>query len=114
MQILWIICNIALKNNDSIAIEIEIDNMSDEDRKKYFRELSADTPITNYQRELLDKKRIFQESAEKVNTIEKIASRKLTDVQMFAFSFFDGSHICRCLPIFCLSDVPRHNFRPSK
>ena len=35
-------------------------------------------------------------------------------LQMFAFSFFDGSHICRFLPIFCPSDVPQHNFCPSK
>lgn len=89
MQILWIICDIALKNNDSIAIEIEVENMSDEDREQYFRELSADSPITNYQRALLDKKRVFQESAEKVNTIERIASRKLTDDEMESLYSFD-------------------------
>lgn len=82
MQILWIICNIALKNNDSIAIKIEVDNMSEEEKKQYFRELSADTPITNYQRELLDQNRIFQASAEMVNMIEKIASKELTDDEM--------------------------------
>ncbi len=35
-------------------------------------------------------------------------------LQMFAFSFFDGSHICRCLSIFCSSDVPQHNSCSSK
>ena len=34
--------------------------------------------------------------------------------QMFAFSFFGGNFICRFLPIFCPSNVPRHNFCPSK
>ena len=34
--------------------------------------------------------------------------------QMFAFSFFGGNVICRFLPIFCPSDVPRHNLCPSK
>lgn len=27
-------------------------------------------------------------------------------LQMFAFSFFDGTHICRCLPILCPYGVP--------
>ena len=89
MQILWIICNIALKNNDSIAIEIDVDNMSDKDRERYFRELSADTPSAKYQRELLDKNGIFQESAEKVNMIEKIASKKLTDDELESLYSFD-------------------------
>jgi len=30
--------------------------------------------------------------------------------QMFAFSFFDGSHICRFLPILRPSTVPRSHF----
>ena len=34
--------------------------------------------------------------------------------QMFAFSFFGGNVICRFLPIFCPSDVPRHNICTSK
>lgn len=34
--------------------------------------------------------------------------------QMFAFSFFGGSFICRFLPIFCPPGVPRHSFHISK
>lgn len=34
--------------------------------------------------------------------------------QMFAFSFFGGSFICRFLPIFCPPGVPRHSFQISK
>jgi len=30
--------------------------------------------------------------------------------QMFAFSFFGGSFICRFLPIFCPPGVPRNSF----
>jgi len=30
--------------------------------------------------------------------------------QMFAFSFFGGSFICRLLPIFCPPGVPRNSF----
>lgn len=35
-------------------------------------------------------------------------------LQMFAFSFFDGSHICRFLPILRPSTVPRSHFRHQK
>ena len=33
-------------------------------------------------------------------------------LQMFAFSFFDGSHICRFLQILRPSTVPRHTICP--
>ena len=33
---------------------------------------------------------------------------------MFAFSFFDGSHICRFLPILRPPTVPRSHFRHPK
>ena len=36
------------------------------------------------------------------------------DLQMFAFSFFDGSHICRFLPILRPPTVPRSHFRYPK
>ena len=35
-------------------------------------------------------------------------------LQMFAFSFFEGSHICRFLPILRPSTVPRSHFRCPK
>ena len=35
-------------------------------------------------------------------------------LQIFAFSFFEGSHICRFLPIFRPSSVPRSHFRYPK
>ena len=35
-------------------------------------------------------------------------------LQMFAFSFFDGSHICRFLPILRPSTVPWSHFRHPK
>ena len=35
-------------------------------------------------------------------------------LQMFAFSFFDGSHICRFLPILRPSTIPRSHFRHPK
>ena len=31
-------------------------------------------------------------------------------LQIFAFSFFEGSHICRFLPILCPPTVPRSHF----
>lgn len=37
-----------------------------------------------------------------------------TSLQMFVYFIFDGSFICRFLPILCPSDVHRHNFHPPK
>lgn len=82
MQVLWIICDIALKNNDTIAVEVEVDKMSPEEKEQYYKELEVDAPETRYLKTLLDKKKIFQESAEKVDLIELICSKKLTEAEM--------------------------------
>lgn len=82
MQVLWIICDIALKNNDAIAVEVEVDKMSPEEKEQYYKELEVNTPETRYLKTLLDKKSIFQKSAEKVDLIELICSKKLTEAEM--------------------------------
>ena len=82
MQVLWILCDIALKNNDAIAVEVEVDKMSSEEKDQYYKELEVDLPETRYLKTLLDKKAIFQQSAEKVNLIELICSKKLSEDEM--------------------------------
>lgn len=92
MQILWIICDIAFRNNDAIAIEVEIEKMNADEREEYFRELEIDTPLTNHQRNLLDKKAVFQDSAEKVDLIELILTKHLSEAEMeLLYSRFDMS-----------------------
>ena len=82
MQVLWIICNIALKNNDAIAVEVEVDNMSPEEKEQFYKELEVDTPETRYLKTLLDKKAIFQQSADEVDLIKLICSKKLSEAEM--------------------------------
>jgi len=82
MQVLWIICNIALKNNDAIAVEVEVDNMSPEEKEQFYKGLEVDTPETRYQKILLDKKAIFRQSAKEVDLIELICSKKLSEAEM--------------------------------
>jgi hypothetical protein len=55
------------------------------------------------------------------NNVQKSALKSVnvqrtgkTILQMFAFPFFDGSHICRFLPILRLPTVPRSHFRHLK
>lgn len=46
MQILWIICDIALNNNDVMAIENQIEKMTPEEREQFYKELKVDTRET--------------------------------------------------------------------
>ena len=56
----------------------------------------------------------LQESAKiRVNECEYAKTGK-SFLQFFAFSFFDGSHICRFLPILRPSTVPRSHFSHPK
>ena len=50
----------------------------------------------------------LQKSALKSVNVQRTGKSFL---QMFAFSFFDGSHICRFLPILRPPTVPRSHFR---
>ena len=52
-----------------------------------------------------------QKSALKSVNVQRIGKSIL---QMFAFSYFDGSHICRFLPILRPPTVPRNHFRHPK
>ena len=53
----------------------------------------------------------MQKSALKSVNVQRTGKSIL---QMFAFSFFDGSHICRFLPILRPPTVPRSHFRHPK
>ena len=53
----------------------------------------------------------MQKSALKSVNVQRTGKSFL---QMFAFSFFEGSHICRFLPILRPPTVPRSHFRYPK
>lgn len=81
-QILWMTCSIAMRNHDSIAINCEVEKMTPEEKIKFQQELSIDSPITRYERELLDEEKVFSESADMVNTIELMSIRNLSEEEM--------------------------------
>ena len=60
---------------------------------------------------LLSECKNVQKSALKSVNVQRTGKSIL---QMFAFSFFDGSHICRFLPILRPTTVPRSHFRYPK
>lgn len=47
-QMLWIICNIALRIHDSAAVVGEYEKMDLTEKKEYLKELEIDCPITRY------------------------------------------------------------------
>lgn len=82
-QTLWMICSVALRNHDSIAIGNEIKNMNRETRSHFFEELANSNQAQfEYLKELVDKKEALNTSAGILNTIERINQNRLTDVDM--------------------------------
>ena len=81
-QLLWMLCSIALRNHDSIVIESEIERMSPEERSQFIKELRENNSITEYQRELVDKKGTFALSADMINRIEVMTQRAISETEM--------------------------------
>ena len=78
-QILWMICSIVMRNNDSVAINNEIERMSPEEYAMYQQELLNDSIVARYECELQEEKKVFSDSAEMLNKIEILSTRKLSD-----------------------------------
>ena len=67
--------------------------------------------IISIRNSFLSEYKNVQKSALKNVNVQKSAK---SIFQFFAFSFFEGSHICRFLPILRPSSVPRSHFRLPK
>ena len=81
-QILWMICSIALRNHDSIAINLEVEKMTIEEREKFRQELTNNNSFIRHKCCLLDKKKVLSDSADMVNMIEQISNKKLSENEM--------------------------------
>lgn len=81
-QLLWMICSIVMHNHDSIAINCELERMSQEERVCFFDELNTDCELTRYERRLLDQKKVFSDSADMLNRIEQMTNRNLSEEEM--------------------------------
>ena len=73
------------------------------------KRLFGGTAIEAQMHSLHSKCKNVQKSALKSVNVQRTGKSIL---QMFAFSFFDGSFICRCLYIFRPSSVPPHSIYP--
>jgi hypothetical protein len=91
-QMLWMLCSIALRNHDSIAVEIELSGMSKDELDIFYQELQVDSNTTIYLRELLDKKKTFDKSAEMLNYMEALCQRHLTEEEMDYLCFGNIVH----------------------
>lgn len=114
MQILWIICDIALKNNDAIAIEVEVENMSKAERDQFYEELQVETVETRYLKKLLDKKEIFTQSAKEVDMIEMVSYKKLSEEEMellYSLDMKSGSGVLtNSMYVFAMTFCLLHEF----
>ncbi len=89
-QTLWMICGIALRNHDSIAIGNELENMTIKERTHFFEELTNNNQVhLRYLNELIDKKKALDVSAKILNTIEYINQSVLTDADMDCLYNYD-------------------------
>lgn len=114
-QILWMICSIVMRNHDSIAINYEYDKMSSEQKTKFEQELlNNDSVITRYERELLDEKKVLSDSANMLNTIEILSTRKLSEEEIEELYQYDitseiGTRV-NSLYVFAISFILLHEF----
>ncbi len=75
------------------------------------KRLFGGTAIEAQMHSLLSECKNVQKPALKSVNVQRTGKSFL---QMFAFSFFDGSHVCRFLPILRPPTVPRSHFRHPK
>lgn len=88
-QVLWIICDVVLRNHDSIAINEEVSRMSTEQYTNFYNELKIDSPETRFIKSLMSEQKTFAYSAKQLNMIEIIMNRRLTEAEMDALYLYD-------------------------
>ena len=114
-QILWMICSIVIRNHDSIAINYEYDKMSSKQKIDFEQELlNSGSVITRYERELLDEKKVLSDSANMLNTIEILSTRKLSAEEIEELYKYDitsdiGTRV-NSLYVFAISFILLHEF----
>lgn len=113
-QMLWMICSIAMRNHDSVAINYEIEQMSNEQRNKFLHSLEIDDATAKYERTLLNQESVFSESTDMLNKIELLSNRKLSDEEMEQLYTYDmtsdiGVRI-NSLYVYAMSFILLHEF----
>ncbi len=88
-QVLWMICDIVLRNHDSIAINEEINSMSAEQYIQFQNVLKVDSPFTKFLKSLISEQNTFAYSAKQINMIEVIMNRCLAETEMDVLYMYD-------------------------
>lgn len=113
-QILWMICSIVMRNHDSVAINNEIERMSPEEYAMYQQELLSDSIFARYERDLQEEKKVFSDSAEMLNKIEILSTRKLSNEeieQLYAYDMTSDIGVrINSLYVFAMSFILLHEF----
>lgn len=78
-QVLWLICSIALKNHDCIAIESCVMKMNSEEFEKYKKEMEENNCYTNYQKCLFNKPQILQEATSNLILVNNLINGKIDE-----------------------------------
>lgn len=85
-QVLWMICSIAYRHYESIAINSELENEIDKKgttREQYIQNLQkSQEEEALYQLKLINEKDVFQNSCKLLNIIEKISKKTLEENEM--------------------------------
>lgn len=114
-QSLWMICSIVMRNHDSVAINNEVQRMSSDDRLSFLDELlKNDSDQIKYERDLLDQKLVFSDSAAMLNQIEQMLNNNLSEYEMLQLYEYDmtsniGVRI-NSLYVYAMSFVLLHEF----
>ena len=113
-QMLWMICSIVMRNHDSVAINNEIERMSPEEYAMYQQELLSDSIFARYERDLQEEKKVFSDSAEMLNKIEILSTRKLSNEeieQLYAYDMTSDIGVrINSLYVFAMSFILLHEF----
>ena len=113
-QILWMICSIVMRNHDSVAINNEIERMSPEEYAMYQQELLSDSIVARCERDLQEEKKVFSDSAEMLNKIEILSTRKLLNEeieQLYAYDMTSDIGVrINSLYVFAMSFILLHEF----
>lgn len=77
-QMLWILCNIALRVYDSASVCEAVERMTEEDKRKFYEELKIDCPSTRYIKEVINWEDTLMTVAELGEVIKRLLKNNIT------------------------------------
>lgn len=113
-QFLWLLCDIAFRINDSIAIQNEFEQLNEEEKKDFIFHLKDNTPESHYLSELSDMESVFSYCTDSILIISKLLNGMLTDKEMDDLYNYDMTGIIgprvNSLYVYATSFILLHEF----